>query len=337
MYGRFVMQLLGSVLGRLKTPAILLALPLAAMAGSAASAQEKYPSRMVRIVIPTASGGNVDLLARAIGEKLSERWKQPVIVEAKPGANTLLATLEVTKGKADGYTLLFTISGLVQNLVLQPNPPYRLADLAPVSMVAMFPIALAANASFPPRTIGELVEHAKAKPNTISYGSYGTGSGGHIIGEGLNRAAGIDLQHIAYKGEAASLPDLLTGRIALAYGSTGFYGRQLSTNSIRLLAVAAPKRLKSFPDVPTFAEAGFAGINLAGWGGMFLSAGTPAEIVKEVGQQVRQIVALPEIQSKIYDMGFEPVGNSEADFAQALNAELEKWRAIVKDSNIKLE
>jgi tripartite-type tricarboxylate transporter receptor subunit TctC len=332
-----MMQLLGSVLGRLKTPALLLALALALMASATANAQERYPSRVVRIVIPTASGGNVDLLARAIGEKLSERWKQPVIVEAKPGANTVIATLEATRSKPDGYTLLFTISGLVQNLVLQPNPPYRLADLTPVSMVALFPIALAANASFPPKTVGELVEQAKAAPNTISYGSYGTGSGGHIIGEGLNRAAGIDLQHIAYKGEAASLPDLLTGRIALAYGSTGFYARQMSTNSVRLLAVAAPKRLKSFPDVPTFAEAGFAGINLAGWGGMFLPAGTPSEIVKEVAQQVRQIVALPEIQSKIYDMGFEPVGNSEVEFEQGLNAELEKWRAVVKDSNIKLE
>jgi tripartite-type tricarboxylate transporter receptor subunit TctC len=332
-----MMQLLGSVLDRLKRPAALLALPLTVIAGAAANAQEKYPSRVVRIVIPTASGGNVDQLARAIGEKLSERWKQPVIVEAKPGANTVIATLETTRSKPDGYTLLFTISGLVQNLVLQSNPPYKLADLAPVSMVALFPIALAANSSFPAKDLRELVDYAKAKPSTVNYGSYGTGSGGHIIGEGLNRAAGIDLQHIAYKGEAASLPDLLTGRIALAYGSTGFYARQLSTNNIRLLAVAAPKRLKSFPDVPTFAEAGFTGINLAGWGGMFLPAGTPVEIVKEVAQQVRQIVALPEIQAKIYDMGFEPVGNSEAEFAQGLNAELEKWRAIVRDSNIKLE
>ncbi len=322
-----------SALCRLTTAALL----LAAFPFSAAFAQEKFPSRVVRIVIPTASGGNVDLLARAIGEKLSERWKQPVIVEAKPGANTTLATLEVARGKADGYTLLFTISGLVQNLVLQPNPPYKLSDLAPVTMVALFPIALAANSAFPAKTLGELVEQAKAKPNTISYGSYGTGSGGHIIGEGLNRAAGIDLQHIPYKGEAASLPDLLSGRIALAYGSTGFYARQMSTNSIRLLAVAAPKRLKNFPDVPTFAEAGYPDINLSGWGGLFLPAGTPADIVKEVTQQVRQIVAMPDIQAKIYDMGFEPVGNSDAEFAQALTAEIEKWRAIVKDSNIKLE
>lgn len=329
------MQLLGMTLRQFGILGILAALPH--VDAAPASAQEKFPAKAVRIVIPTASGGNVDLLARAIGEKLSERWKQPVIVEAKPGANTLLATLEVSRGKADGYTLLFTISGLVQNLVLQPNPQYKLSDLAPVSMVALFPIALAANASFPPKTLGELVTYAKDRPNTISYGSYGTGSGGHIIGEGLNRAAGIDLQHIAYKGEAAALPDLLTGRIALAYGSTGFYARQLSSNSLRLLAVASPKRLKNFPDVPTFAEAGFAGINLAGWGGMFLPAGTPAEIVGEVAQQVREIVALPDIQAKIHDMGFEPVGNSEAEFAQGLSAELEKWRAIVKDSNIKLE
>jgi len=330
------MHLVGSAFRRFRISAVLLSLPSALLAAPT-SAQEQFPSKAVRIVIPTASGGNVDLLARALAEKLAERWKQPVIVEAKPGANTLLATLEVTRGKADGYTLLFTISGLVQNLVLQQNPQYKLSDLAPVSMVASFPIVLAANTSFPPKSVGELVTYAKDKPNTISFGSYGTGSGGHIIGEGLNRAAGIDLQHIAYKGEAAALPDLLTGRIALAYGSTGFYARQMSTNSIRLLAVASPQRLKNFPDVPTFAEAGFAGINLAGWGGLFLPAATPPEIVKEVAQQVRQIVALPDIQAKIHDMGFEPVGNTEAEFGQGLTAELEKWRAIVKDANIKLE
>jgi len=322
-----------------RSRAITVSLPLclALVAGSAANAQGKYPSRAVRIVIPTAPGGNLDLLARAIGEKLAERWKQPVIVEAKPGANTMIATLEVARSNPDGHNLLFTISGLVQNLVLQANPPYKLADLAPVSMVALFPIALAANASFPAKDLSELVEYARARPNTINYGSYGAGSGGHIIGEGLNRAAGIDLQHIAYKGEAASLPDLLTGRISLVYGSMGFFAHQLSTNNVRLLAVAAPKRLKNFPSVPTFAEAGYSDINLAGWGGVFVPTGTPAEIVKEVGQQVRQIVALPEIQSKIYEMGFEPVGSTEAEFEQALNADLEKWRKIVKDGNIRLE
>ncbi len=186
-----------SALFKLTTAAIL----LAAFPFSSAFSQEKFPSRVVRIVIPTASGGNVDLLARAIGEKLSERWKQPVIVEAKPGANTTLATLEVARGKADGYTLLFTISGLVQNLVLQPNPPYKLSDLAPVTMVASVSDRACRELRLPGRrALGELVEQAKAKPNTISYGSYGTGSGGHIIGEGLNRAAGIDLQHIAVQG-----------------------------------------------------------------------------------------------------------------------------------------
>jgi tripartite-type tricarboxylate transporter receptor subunit TctC len=296
-----------------------------------------FPSRPIRIVIPTAVGGNLDLLARTVAAKLTAAWGQQVIIEPRPGANTMIATSAVAKSPPDGYTVLFTISGFVQNLVLQSNPTYKASDLAPVSLVASFPIALAANAALPANDLGELVKLARQKPQSLSFGSYGTGSGGHIIGEGLNSAAGIQIKHIPYKGEAASFTDLVSGDINMAYGSVGFYARQLGTGKVKLLAVASPHRLKNFPTVPTFAEAGYPDVNLAGWGGMFLPAGTPAPIVDKFVQEVRKIVAMPDVQAKIYDMGFEPVGSTNAEFAQVITSDLQKWGAVTRANNIKLD
>lgn len=312
----------------------------ALLMGSAAGvmAQEMpFPSKPIRIVIPTAPGGNMDLLARLLAAKLTDAWGQQVIVESRPGANTVLATAAVAKAPADGYTVLFTISGFVQNLILQPNPQYKASDFAPVSLVASFPIALAANANLPANDLDGLVALARQQPDKLSFGSYGMGSGGHLIGEGLNKAAGIQIRHVAYKGEANSFTDLVSGEIALAYGSVGFYARQLGANKVKLIAVASSQRLKHFPSVPTFAEAGFPEISLPGWGGMFLPAATPAPIVEKFVREVRKVVAMPDVQAKLYDMGYEPVGNSNAEFAQVIASDLQKWTKIVRENNIKLD
>jgi tripartite-type tricarboxylate transporter receptor subunit TctC len=309
---------------------LLAALPLQAQ-------EAAFPSRTVRIVIPTAPGGNHDLLARIVAEKLGAAWGQQVIVESKAGANTMLATTAVARSPADGYTVLFTLSGFVQNLVLQANPPYKSSDLLPVSLVASYPIALAAHASLPANDVTEFVKLARAQPNTMSYGSYGVGSGGHIIGEGLNKAAGIRVSHVPYKGEAASFPDLVSGQLAVVYGSVGFYARQLGTAKVKLLAVASPQRLKTFPNVPTFAEAGYPDVNLAGWGGMFLPAGTPPHIADKFVQEIRRITAMPDVQAKIFEMGFEPVGNTSAEFGQVITSDLQKWGAVARANNIKLD
>ena len=317
------------------------ALALSGLAGviaAPAHAQEAaYPSRMIRIIIPTAPGGTLDALARIVAEKMTASWGQQVIVESRAGANTVLATTAVAKSPPDGYTALFTISGFVQNLVLQPNPPYKSSDFAPVSMVAVFPIALAANASLPANTLQEVVKLAHAKPDTMSYGSYGVGSSGHIIGEGLNKAAGIRLNHVPYKGEAASFPDLVSGQLALAYGSVGFYANQLSAGKVKMIAVASPKRLKAFPNVPTFAEGGYPDVNLAGWGGVLLPAGTPPAIVEKFSVELRRIAALPDVQARITQMGYEVAGSTREEFAQSIASDIQRWGAIVRANNIKLE
>jgi tripartite-type tricarboxylate transporter receptor subunit TctC len=314
------------------TAAIALGAGLPAMAQTA-----PFPSKPVRIVIPTAPGGNVDVLARLIAAKLTEAWGQQVIVESKPGANTILATSAVAKSPADGYTALFTISGFIQNLVLQSNPQYKMSDLAPVSVVASFPIALAANAALPANDLPGVIRLAKQDPEKYTFGSYGVGSGAHLIGEGLNKAAGIRIKHAAYKGEAASFTDVASGDIALAYGSVGFYANQLSTGKVKLIAVASPRRLKTFPDLPTFAELGYPDINLPGWGAMFLPAGTPAPIVDKYVQEIRRIVAMPDIQARIHALGFEPVANTNTEFAQFLQEDLKRWTKIARENDIRLD
>jgi len=303
----------------------------------AAAQNAPFPNKPIRIVIPTAPGGNMDALARLYAAKFTEAWGQQVIVEPKPGANTILATSYVAKSPADGYTVLFTISGFIQNLVLQSNPQYKMSDLAPVSLVASFPIALAANAALPANDLPGVVRLAKQDPEKYTFGSYGVGSGAHLIGEGLNKAAGIRIKHAAYKGEAASFTDVASGEIALAYGSVGFYANQITSGKVKLIAVASPNRLKTFPDLPTFAELGYPDINLPGWGAMFLPAGTPAPIVEKYVQEVRRITAMPDVQAKIYQLGYEPVANTNTEFAQFLQEDLKRWTKIARENDIRLD
>lgn len=305
----------------------------------AAQAQDAsaFPNRPVRIITPTAAGGNIDIMARSLAEKLAAAWGQGVVVEPRPGANGMIAASFVAKAPADGYTILFSHSALVQNLLLQPNPPYKLADFAPVTMLALFPIAYGVNTSHGVNSLAELVALARAKPKTLSFGSYGTGSGAHIIGAGLNRAAAIDLIHVPYKGEVPAVTDLLAGQVSSAYGSVGYMARQLAGGKVKLLAVASNERLKAFPDVPTFAEAGYAGINLPGWGGLFLPVGTPAAIVTKVNDEVVKALRLPDISDKILGMGFVPVGNSAAEFGASIKSEFEKWDNAIRENQIKIE
>lgn len=300
-------------------------------------AQTVFPNRPVKILIQTAAGGNSDLLARAIADKLTAAWGQQVIVEQRIGANGIIATQALTKAPPDGHTLFMSLSSMVQNLLLQPSPGYKIDDVQPVGMVSVFPIAMATNTQTGINNLEDLVKMAREKPGTLSFGSYGTGSGGHLIGAGLNKAANTQMIHVAYKGEAASFPDLASGQLTVALGSVGFYTPHVNAGKIRMLAVASPQRLSRFPNLPTFAELGYPGINLPGWAGMFLPAGTPASIVNKISLDIRTVLAMPDIQARMAGFGFEPVGNSPDEFAQQIKTELTRWGAVIRENNIKLE
>lgn len=308
-----------------------------ALPQTAAAQSGDFPNRPIKLMVATAPGGSADATARMIADNLTAAWGHPVVVENKVGANGMIAAQTLVKAPPDGYTIYMSLSSIVQNQLLQPTPGYRMEELAPVSMVAILPIALAAPVQLPASNLGELVALAKQKPGSVSYGSYGVGSGAHVIGVALNKKAGVDMTHIPYKGEADSFADMVNGRVSTAWGSVGFYANQLSGGKVKLLAVASPHRLKAFPNVPTLGEAGFPEANLAGFTGLFLPAGTPPAIVNKYSQAVAKAIATPEIQTKMVSFGYEPMTNAPEAFKKQLDDEMQKWSTIIRENNIKLQ
>jgi tripartite-type tricarboxylate transporter receptor subunit TctC len=299
-----------------------------------ARAQPAFPNAVIKVVIPTAPGGGYDIMMRMIGQKLTDAWGQPVVVESKAGASGAIAAAAVAKAPPDGYTLMVGYSALVSNLVLQSNPGYKLADLVPVSMMALSPIALGVRQSLGVTTLAQYVELARSKPGKLSFGSYGPGSGGHFIGELLNMAAGIEIAHVPYKGEAPALQDLLGEQIDGAVTSLGGVSRQ--PGRIRPLAVASANRFPLYPDVPTFAEAGYPQVTMPGWGGLFAPAGTPRAVLDKLTAEINRIVMLPDVSAKMLEMGFEPVGWAPDRVNAFLKEQMELTQKLVATGRVKI-
>jgi len=304
---------------------------------SAVGQEGGFPNRPVKIIVATAAGGSADVTIRLVAEKLSVAWGQPVVVEQRTGANGMIATQLLARSAPDGYTAYMSLSAMVQNVLLRSNPGYKLDDVVPVSMVVSIPITLAAGANSPISSIADLVNAAKSKPDSLSYSTSGIGGGSHITMMALSKAAGISMVHVPYAGEAQALPDLLEGRLALAIGSAGFFGAQANAGKAKLIAITGPRRIPQYPDVPTMAEAGYAGANLPGWAGIFLPRGTPAPIVNRFSESVRKVLADPEIRQRIETLGFLPIGNSSSEFASYIQSEARTWSTIIKENNIKLD
>lgn len=306
----------------------------ASVAWPAVRAQPAYPANPIRIVIPTATGGGYDIMMRLIGQKLTEAWRQPVIVDAKPGASGAIAASAVARAAPDGHTLLLGYSAFLTNLELLPSAGYKLADFAPVSMVALAPIALGVTKSLNVRTLAEFVALARAKPGKLSYGSYGQGSGGHFAGELLKSAAGIHVVHIPYKGESPMVQDMLGGQIEAGVASLGGLARH--PDKIRLLAVASARRSPTYPDVPTFAEAGLPAVDMPGWGALFAPAGSPATVLEKLSTELTRVLRLPDVTSKIQELGFEPVGWAPPQLDAFLKSQQAKVRKLVADKRVTL-
>ncbi len=297
-------------------------------------AQPAYPAAPIKVVIPTAPGGGYDIMMRLIGQKLTDAWGQQVLVESKAGASGAIAASAVAKSPADGYTLMVGYSALVSNQVLQANPGYKLSDLVPVSMLALSPIALGVRQSLGVSTLAQYVEMARGKPGKMTFGSYGPGSGGHFIGELLNMAAGIEVAHVPYKGEAPALQDLLGEQIDGAITSLGGVSRQ--PGRIRPLAVASPTRFPLYPDVPTFAEAGYPQVTMPGWGGLFAPAGTPQPVLDKLTAEVNRILKLPDVSARMLEMGFEPVGWTPDKVNAFMKEQLEQTQKLVASGRVKI-
>lgn len=295
---------------------------------------QPFPSQVIKFVIPGPAGGPHDTMMRIIGQKLTDAWGQPCIVESRSGASGAIAAATVSQAPADGYTVLIGYSALLSNTVLMPKPGYRLEDLQPVGMLALTPIALGVRESLPASTLKQYVALAKTRPGKLSYGSYGPGSGGHFVGELFNMAAGIDTVHVPYKGEPPALQDLIGGEIDAAVVSVGGVNRY--PGKIKPLAVASATRFPSYPDVPTFAELGYPEVDMLGWAAAFVPAKTPKAIVDKLNTEMGRILVMPDVRAKLLELGFEPAPWSPDKTRRFMKDQLALTQKLIDAGRVKL-
>lgn len=295
---------------------------------------QPFPSQVIKFVIPTPAGGGHDTMMRIIGQKLTDAWGQPCIVESRSGASGAIAAATVSQAPADGYTVLIGYSALLSNTVLMPKPGYRLEDLQPVGMLALTPIAFGVRESLPASTLKQYVALAKTRPGKLSYGSYGPGSGGHFVGELFNMAAGIDTVHVPYKGEPPALQDLIGGQIDAAVASVGGLSRY--PGKIKPLAVASATRFPSYPDVPTFAELGYPEVDMLGWGAAFVPAKTPKAIVDKLNTEMGRILVMPDVRAKLLELGYEPAPWSPDKTRRFMKDQLALTQKLIDAGRVKL-
>jgi tripartite-type tricarboxylate transporter receptor subunit TctC len=313
-------------------PAPVLALLLATTAGA-----QTYPAGPMNMVVPFPPGGGTDILGRAIAQKLNEAWGQPVIVENRAGANGVIGTAHVARSAPDGHTMLIVPGGLAVNPAIRKSLPYdTLKDLAPVTQLASSPLVLAVHPSFPPRSVKELVVFAKARPDQINFGTSGNGSPPHMAAELFKHLAGIRMTHIPYKGAGPAAIDLISGQIALYFMNALQVVPYVRSGQVRALGLSNTTRSPALPGVPTIAEAGVPGYDVATWWGVLAPGKTPAPVVNRLNEEIRRIVASGDVKARIVADGAEPVADMPAaQFNALLKSDIEKWRRIVKERNIK--
>lgn len=315
----------------------LIALPVL-MSGAAAHAQS-YPSKPIRWLVPYPPGGGSDFLARTVGQALSEQVKQPVIIENKAGANTAIAASETARAPADGYTILNADNGtMVFNSALYSKLSYNPEkDLTPVTLIGRFPMILVVGPGSEAKDAKDFIAKAKARPGSISYGSAGAGSPHHLAMELLKVAAGVDMQHVAYRGAAPALSDLAGNQIPAMMVDLAAGGGFIKAGKIRPLAVANATRLPQLPDVPTFAELGYKNIEAAALVGVVAPAGLPADVLNTLNRQLVTAVNQPAVKQRLIDFGVEPVANSPQQYADLLKSETVRWHKLIRDQKITLD
>jgi tripartite-type tricarboxylate transporter receptor subunit TctC len=299
-----------------------------------------WPSKPVRIVVAYPPGGGIDVMGRQIAEKLTAAWGQPVVVENRPGANTIVATDAVAKSGADGYTVLMTTDATFSiNPHLYAKLPFDTQkDFIPVTMLVLLQQLLVANSNLPFNNLEELIKAAKEKPGAINYASYGSGSQPHLSGEMLKHKAGIDLVHVPYKGISLAVPAVMAGEVQLTFAGIATSSAPLKSGRIKAIAIGGGKRSALFPEVPTFAELGYPEVETHAWFGLFLPAGSPKEAVSRLYAGVKRVIDDPEFRQKqLVERGYEPVGSAPDVFAEYIKTDRENRGRAVKISGAKAE
>ena len=315
----------------------VLALSLTAVLVAGTAAAQTFPTKPVKIIVPQTPGGASDALARIVGQKLSERWGQPVVVENRPGAGGNIGMEAVAKSPADGYTLLMSYVGThaINGALYKKLPFDPEKDFTAAATLATLPFVVVVNPKMPAKNVQELA--AMSKETQVTYGSAGNGSVNHLLGEMFNSAAQAKLVHVPYKGAAPALQDLVGGQISAVFTSMPSVAQFIRAGTLRPLAVTSAKRSESFKDIPTIAESGYPGFDVNPWFGLFVPAGTPPAIVQKINAEVGAILKDPEIVKKMNGFGFDLVGGTPADFGALIRGEADRWTPVVRKLGIKVD
>jgi tripartite-type tricarboxylate transporter receptor subunit TctC len=299
----------------------------------------EYPLRPIRVIVPFPAGGNADILARIMAQKMSEAWKQTVVVDNRAGAAGIIGAEAVAKSAPDGYTLLMGTTGTqTTNPAVYSKLPYdSLRDFAPVSNFADSPFLLVAHPSLPVRTVKEVIALAKARPGQLHYASFGPGSSAHLVGEMLRSTARIEIVHVAYKGGPPALADLIGGHIEMMFNLLPIVVPHVKSGRLRAIAVTASKRAPALPDVPTFAEAGIPDFEAGSWYGVLAPAGTPKEIIARLSSEISRILLLADVRQRLAAEGAEPIGNTPEQFAEQIRRDLARWAKIARDARVRVQ
>ena len=310
-----------------------------ALAAAPAFAADAYPTKPIRIVVAYTPAGTTDILARAIGQKLTEAWGQSVIVDNRPGANGNIGTEYAAKATPDGYTLLMTTAaphgvnpGLYRKLGFD-----AVKDFAGISLVATVPNVLVVNNNMPVKDVKELIGYLRANPGKVNFGSPGYGSTGHMSTELFMSMTGTKMNHVPYKGDAGVLADVMAGQVSLSFSNMPAYTPQIKAGRIRALAVSTTKRSPAAPEIPTMAEAGVSGYVAVAWFGLLAPANTPRDIVNRLSTETARILKMPDVNSRLSDLGAEPVSSTPAEFDAHIKSEIVKWAKVIKDANVELQ
>ncbi len=299
---------------------------------------QTYPGKSIRVIVPFAPGGGTDILTRTIAPKLSEVLGQQLVVDNRAGGGSTIGSELAAKSVADGYTLLMVDTSFTTNPSLYSKLPYdSTRDFAPVSLMAAAPVILIVHPSVPVRTVKEFVALAKARPGQLNFASGGPGSSTHLGGELLKSAANIDLVHIPYKGTGPAVADVLGGQVVMMFAGISSVKQHVVVGRLRAIAVTGDKRSPAMPEVPTFIEAGLKGVDSGTYWGCLAPAATPKDAINKISAIMTSVLKLPDIQARLVDLGFDPIGGTPEQFAANIKSETEKWARVIKNARVKLD
>lgn len=333
-------HVVGGLRGRFRVALGVFALAglLATVSSNVLAQATAYPSKPIRFVVPYTPGGSTSAVARIVGEKLSQAWGQPVIIDNRPGGNTVIGAELVARSIPDGHTILFVTTTHITTGVLMRKLPFdSIKDFTPVTSFVSTELVLEVHPTVPANTLAEFLRLAKSKPGELNFGTVGTGGITHLAGEYFNLIAGIKTTHVPYKGTAPMLTDLLGGQLQFTFDTPISSLQHIKAGKLRALAVTGNSRLPNLPDIPTFAEAGLPDYRLSAWMGVFAPAGLPREITAKLGTEIARILAMPDVKERLAALGSQPLIMSPDQFSDLVREDFAKYQRIVREARISIE